>query len=232
MSQCRHCGRDNEDGVTKCVECGLEMAPSPTWRLLSSAIVGIKARRPRRIIVGIVILFGVLVVYLLALGPILRLYGVRPFSGWDRLPAIVRMVYEPLDKMPIPEPVGKWLRGYNRWWMRASSEKTDFVRQIAQIDSWIKPGKLQSDVIGALGEPLWWTTNADRVVAQFSFGPPAVPFDILTNGFRIEFSNGVVVAKTATTVLSDGKRGDGAANEGEPIRSETNRASPAAGSGR
>jgi hypothetical protein len=89
--------------------------------------------------------------------------------------------------------------------MRASSEKADFVEQIAQIDSWIRPGMLQSDVIRTLGEPLWWTTNVDRVVGEFRFGPPIVPFDVLTNGFQVEFSNGVVLGKTPTTVLSNGK---------------------------
>src|SRR5262245_46335174 len=103
MSQCRHCGRDNEDGVTKCAECGLEMGPSQSRRLLLSAIDQIKEHRSRRILWGIAVLFGLLLVYLLALGPILRIYGVRPSSGWDRLPAIVRMAYEPLDKMPIPK---------------------------------------------------------------------------------------------------------------------------------
>lgn len=174
-------------------------------RLLSSAIAGIRGRRFRRILGGIAILFGVFVVYLIALGPFLRIYDVRPSNGWERLPTIIRMAYEPLDKTPIPQPVGKWLQGYNRWWMRASSEKADFIAQIAQIDNRIRPGMLQSDVVRALGEPLWWMTNADRVLGQFSFGPPIVPFDILTNGFRIEFSNGVVVAKTPTTVLSNGK---------------------------
>ena len=154
---------------------------------------------------GIAILLGVLVVYLLSLGPMLRIYGVRPSSGWERLPGFVRMVYEPLDRMPVPEPLGKWLRRYNGWWMRASSEKADFVRQMAQIDSAIQPGLLQSDVIRALGEPLWWTTNVDRLTAEYRFGSPGVPFDILTNGFRIEFSNGVVVGKTPTTVLSNEK---------------------------
>lgn len=89
--------------------------------------------------------------------------------------------------------------------MRASSEKADYISQIAQIDSWLRPGLLQTDVIRALGEPLWWQTNAERLVAEYSFGPPIVPFDILTNGFLIEFSNGVVVGKAPRRVLSNGK---------------------------
>src|SRR4030095_11057430 len=140
---------------------------------------------------------------LLALGPILRLYGVRPSRGWERLPAIVRMAYEPLDKMPVPEPIAKCLRGYNRWWMRANSEKADFIKQVAQIDSWLKLGMRQSEVMAAWGEPLWWETNADKVAAEYMLDPPAAPFDILTNGFRIEFSNGVVIAKRPNTVLSN-----------------------------
>ncbi len=169
-------------------------------------MAGMKTRRFRRIVRRIAILFGLLLIYLLALGPVLRIYGVRPSGGWERLPVVVRFVYEPLDKLPIPDPVGKWLRGYNGWWMRASSEKADFVRQMAQLESLIKPGMLQSDVVRALGEPLWWTTNEGCVIGEFIFAPPIVSFDVLTKGFRIEFSNGVVVRRTPRTGLSNGKR--------------------------
>jgi hypothetical protein len=163
---------------------------------------------PRRILLAVGALFGVLIVYLLDLGPILRLYGVRPSSGWGRLPVIVRIVYKPIDHLPFPAPVARVLRGYNGWWMRASSEKADFVKQMTQLNSSITIGMLQADVINALGEPALWDTNADRVVADYRFMPPFVPFDILTNGLRIDFSNGVVVGKSPTTVLSNGKARD------------------------
>ena len=205
MKKCRHCGRENEDGLTMCVECGLEMSPSPARRFLAklpSAIGAIDPTWPQRILVGLCVLFAVLVVYLLSLGPILRFYGVRPSSGWNRLPAIVRIVYEPIKHMPMPESMARMLRGYNRWWLRGSSVNTDYVRQMAQIDRSITVGMSQSDVVRMLGKPLMWYTNGDCLVADYSFPPPITDFDVLTNGFRIEFSNGMVVGKSPNTVLS------------------------------
>ena len=71
-----------------------------------------------------------------------------------------------------------------------------------QIESAINPGMTQSNVIRMLGQPLWWDTNTNGTVATYMFGSPMVGFDILTNGFRIEFSNAVVVRKLPITVLS------------------------------
>jgi hypothetical protein len=32
MQTCRHCGKENEDGIALCSECGLELGPSPLAR--------------------------------------------------------------------------------------------------------------------------------------------------------------------------------------------------------
>jgi hypothetical protein len=188
------------------------MSPSPSSQLLARLPVLLRAAKtgwPRRILLAVGALFGVLVLYLLGLGPILRLYGVRPSSGWDRLPAVVRIIYKPIDHLPIPERLARILRGYNGWWMRASTEQADFAKQMTQLNSSITIGMLQTDVISALGEPVWWQTNKDRVAAEYIFMPPLLPpFDILTNGVRIDFSNGVVVGKSPTTILSNGKTRD------------------------
>jgi outer membrane protein assembly factor BamE (lipoprotein component of BamABCDE complex) len=92
--------------------------------------------------------------------------------------------------------------------MRAGSEKADFVRHMAEIEGSIRVGMLASDVIHALGEPLLWQTNADGVFADYWFQPPTGSFDVLTNGLKITFSNGVVVGKAPNTVLSNGRRND------------------------
>jgi hypothetical protein len=187
------------------------MSPSPTSQVLArlpSLLRATKTGWPRRILLALGALFVVLTIYLLGLGPILRLYGVRPSSGWERLPVIVRIVYKPIDHLPVPAPVARVLRGYNGWWMRASSEKADFVKWITQLNSAITIGMPQTDVIKALGEPVLWHTNEDRVAAEYVFMPPFVPYDILTNGVRIDFSNGVVIGKSPTTVLSNGKAPD------------------------
>ena len=212
MKECRHCGTENEDSLTLCVECGLDMSPSPARQIIAklpSAIDKTERSWLRYIVTGLAVLFGIFGIYLLSLGPILRYYGVQPSSGWNRLPSIVRALYGPLDKMPIPEPIARMLRGYNQWWMRANAEKAlaDWGRRIGQIDQYISVGTQQTNVISMLGQPETWDTNGGHIVASYTFPLPTMDYDIITNGFWITFANGIVVGKTPITIRVGRSRG-------------------------
>jgi len=37
MKTCRHCATDNQDGASLCIECGLELSPSPSTRAAAAA---------------------------------------------------------------------------------------------------------------------------------------------------------------------------------------------------
>ena len=130
MKHCRHCGTENEDGALTCIECELSLSPSPAAQLLARLPSALRTANKAwlwRAIVVVAVPLLVLAVYLLSLGPILRFYGAKPSSAWSRVPPLVRAVYQPLDKMPVPESLGRMLRSYNRWWMGADNEKADFI---------------------------------------------------------------------------------------------------------
>src|SRR5437660_2373793 len=130
MKKCRHCGTENEQEALLCPECGLDFSPSSAAQLvvkLMSVLRAINTSWLRRALVIVAAALLVLAVYLLSLGPVLRVYGAKPSNVWGRVPPPVRAVYEPQDHMPIPEPLARMLRGYNRWWMGAGKEKVEFI---------------------------------------------------------------------------------------------------------
>ena len=203
MKKCRHCGTQNEDGAISCSECGLDLGPSPAAQLaakLPSAIGAINTKWLWRLclVIGIPILL--LAVYLLSLGPILRFYEAKPSSVWSRVPGVVRAMYEPLDRMPIPEALGRPLRRYNQWWMGVEKDEREFRSLMARIDGSITNGVPQAEVTRLLGEPITWSTNADTVEAHYFYMPEVVLYGgYFTNGFNIAFSNGAVVRKSYAT---------------------------------
>ena len=202
MKKCRHCGTGNEDGAVACSECGLHLAPSAVARVaanLPSAILASNTKWLWRLslIIGIPPLL--LAVYLLSLGPILKFYGAKPSNVWSRVPAGIRMIYEPLDHAPVPQPLAGLLLRYNQWWMGVEHDRRAFRNLMAQIDKSITNGMAQPQVVALLGEPLASFTNADTIEAHWFYMPEAVTYGYVTNGFVIAFANGVVVRKDPIT---------------------------------
>ena len=204
MKKCRHCGTQNEDGVIGCSECGLDLGPSPAAQLaakLPSAIGTINTKWLWRLSLVIGIPFLLLAAYLLSLGPILRFYGAKPSGVWSHVPRVVRVVYEPLDRMRIPEALGRPLHWYNQWWMGVEKDKREFRSLMDWIDSSITIGVSQAEVTRLLGQPIAWLTNTDTVEAHYIYMPEVVLYGgSFTNGFHITFSNGVVVCKSYATI--------------------------------
>lgn len=203
MKKCRHCGNENEDGALACSECGLDLAPSPAAQLVARLPSALRATNTKwfwRISLPVGVLLLALVVYLLSLGPILRFYGAKPFNVWSRVPAPIRVIYEPQDRMPVPEPLGRLLRRYNQWWMGVERDKREFLQFMARIDSSITNGMEQSGVLALLGQPAGWFTNAGSVEAHYTYLLEAITYgDYRTNGFVICFSNGLVFRKSPIT---------------------------------
>lgn len=69
----------------------------------------------RRTLLSCGAVFGVLVVYALSLGPVLKLCGAKTKTGWNGLPVAVRFIYAPLRG--APEPLAGALDHYVRWWV-------------------------------------------------------------------------------------------------------------------
>jgi hypothetical protein len=184
----------------------LDFAPSPAAQLvakLPSAILATDTKWLWRIslVIGVPVL--VLAAYLLSQGPILRLYGAKPSSISRRVPAPVRMLYQPLDRMPMP--LGRLLRRYNLWWMDVEHDKREVRKLVARIDTSITNGMERSDVIKLLGQPAGWFTNAGGVQALYMYWPEVATSGriygaYMTNGFNIWFSNGLVLSKSPITV--------------------------------
>jgi hypothetical protein len=200
MKKCRHCRTDNEDAATICTECGLDLSPSPAAKLvrrLPSAFRGIDTKWLWRIslIVGLPILL--LALYLLSLGPIFRFYGAKPPNVWSRVPSAVRVIYEPLDRLPIPGPLARMLRHYNYWWMDVEGDKKKLSKLFTQIDISITNGMPQNQVVGFLGPPIMWSTNGNMIEATYEFVPLGrIPYGSFTSGFTMTFSNSVVLRKS------------------------------------
>lgn len=72
---------------------------------------------------------------------------------------------------------------------------TDFVAYVSRVDTLLKPGTTLRDAIATLGPPLSSETNGLQVAATYCFGVPPMMVGMLTNGFNLAFSNGVLVAK-------------------------------------
>jgi len=189
--------------VLACSECGLDLGPAPAARFLAklpSALRGVNMTWLRRISLGVGVLLFALGAYFLSLGPVLRFYGAKPpFAVWNRVPPAIRLIYEPQDRMALPEPIGRLLRRYTQWWMGVDRDKKEFLKLIARIDSSVTNGMEQSVVLGLLGEPVSSFTNGDTVEAHFTYLAEAITYGSMTNGFVIWFSNGVVFGKSPST---------------------------------
>ncbi len=202
MKKCRHCGTGNEDAAESCTECGLDLGPSVVARLaaaLPSAVRATNTTWPKRLLWLVSVPILLVALYLLSLGPILRFYGAKPSNVWSRVPAVVRMIYEPLDRAPIPQPLAGLLLRYNQWWMGVEQDKRAFRKLMAQIDKSITNGMPQSQVFALLGEPLASFTNAGTIEAHWFYMPEAILYGYMTNGFVITFTNGEVLRKAAIT---------------------------------
>jgi len=203
MKKCRHCGTGNEDGAAACTECGLELGPSAVARVaanLPSAIMATNREWLWRISLIIGIPLVLLTVYLLSLGPILKFYGAKPSNVWSLVPAGIRMIYEPLDRAPLPQPLAGLLLRYNQWWMGVEHDKRAFRNLMVQIDKSITNGMALSQVVALLGEPLALLTNGDTIQANFIYMPEVITCGgYFTNGFVVAFTNGVVVRKAPIT---------------------------------
>ncbi len=199
MKKCRHCGSENKDGATACSECGLDLGPSSPPLFLARLHSAIRAANTtwlRRSAFGLGALLVALGLYFLSLGPVLRFCGAKPPFVWSQAPTVVRIIYEPQDRMPLPEPLGRFLRGYNGWWMGVDRDKKEFLKLMAWIDSSVTNGRRQSAVLGRLGEPVSSFTNGGIVEAHFNYLAEAITYGSETNGFVIWFSNGVVFGKS------------------------------------
>ena len=203
MKKCRHCGTENQDEALACSECGLQLAPSPAGRFLAKLPSALRAANMTwlwRISLGVGVLLLPLAVYFLSLGPILRFYGAKPTSAvWSRLPAAIRVVYEPQDRMRPPQPFAHLLVRYNRWWMGVDRDKKKFLMLMARIDSLVTNGVEQSAVLELLGQPVVSLTNDSIVEAHYVYLAEAITYGSMTNGFVIWFSNGVVSGKSPST---------------------------------
>jgi hypothetical protein len=200
MKKCRHCRTDNEEVATICTECGLDLSPSPTAKLITRLPSAFRALDTKwlwrgSLIVGLPILL--LALYLFSLGPILRFYGAKPWNVWNRVPSAVRVLYKPLDSFPIPAPLARLLGRYNQWCMGVDSDKKKLAKLISQLDRSITNGTTQTQVVELLGQPTMWDTNENMIYAYFHIVPLGANFyGNITSGFTITFSNGAVFQKS------------------------------------
>jgi len=202
MRTCRSCGTKNPDDVNVCAECGLDLSPSPVMEFMAKLrAVGQSPHAVwfRRIALAFVALFGFLAVYLLSFGPVARLYGANPYNLLTRLPPALRILYSPMDHIPMPTVLSTTLRRYNYWCMGIDRQQKDFLALMVRIDEHITAGMPYSEVVSSIGQPLWSDTNGNQVHAIFHFQAPAVGYELITNGFSIVFSNGLVVKKSPST---------------------------------
>ncbi len=78
----------------------------------------------------------------------------------------------------------------------------NFIRTMDQLDRALQPGMTYSNVVDLLGAPIAIGTNGSVLIAHFMFSPPTLPHDCLTNGYSIEFTNGVIIRKSPTLMGS------------------------------
>jgi hypothetical protein len=69
----------------------------------------------KRTVRVVLFVLGAFTLYALSFGPVLRVCGVRPSTGWSGLPSGVRLVYAPLTH--APEPLAGVLDHYVQWWI-------------------------------------------------------------------------------------------------------------------
>jgi hypothetical protein len=53
--------------------------------------------------------------YCLSVGPVLKLCGAKPSTGWSGLPTEIQFIYTPLRD--VPEPLARVLDHYVEWWI-------------------------------------------------------------------------------------------------------------------
>ncbi len=82
---------------------------------------------------ALVLIGGLLLLYALSFGPVLRFYGANGHTGGAFLPAWVRTVYQPL--MRTPEPLAGVLNRYEEWWTENVPDSTNAVPWKTIIDA-------------------------------------------------------------------------------------------------
>ena len=178
------------------------MSPPPLLKFIAKARTFKLRACPvwfRRIVLVIAALFGTLAAYLLSFGPVARFYGANPYNAWSRLPPAFRALYKPMDHIPMPRALAATLGRYNHWWMAVDRQQKEFINLMARIDSSIRLGMTHSEVVATIGPPLSSDSQGNQVFATYVFQAPGVGYDLITNGFTIAFSNGVVVRKSPIT---------------------------------
>jgi hypothetical protein len=73
-----------------------------------------------------------------------------------------------------------------------------FRKRIEQVDAAITVGMPYSNLVAKIGEPFLSRTNNGAIMALYRYDP-GVFHDLITNGFRVDVSNGVVVGKSEIT---------------------------------
>ena len=56
-----------------------------------------------------------------------------------------------------------------------------------------------SDLVAKIGEPLFSNTNGGWVMTIYNHDPPVLFYDMITNGFSVDVSNGIVIRKSPVT---------------------------------
>ena len=76
---------------------------------------------------------GLLLLYALSFGPVIRFYGANGHTGGAFLPAWVRTVYQPLNR--TPEPLAGVLNRYTEWWVNNVPDSTNTAPWKTIIDA-------------------------------------------------------------------------------------------------
>jgi hypothetical protein len=75
-----------------------------------------------------------------------------------------------------------------------------FQETMAQVGAVIEPGMQYSDLVKQIGQPFICSTNGDAIMAIYHFDPAIAAYGlILTNGYRVDVSKGIVVTKSTMT---------------------------------
>jgi len=58
-----------------------------------------------------------IVLYVLSIGPVLRLSHVKPYSSGGPWPRFIEVIYYPILHLPSWEPYDRFMEHYVRWWI-------------------------------------------------------------------------------------------------------------------
>lgn len=74
-----------------------------------------------------------------------------------------------------------------------------FQKQMEQVDASINIGMPYSNLVAKIGEPIFSNTNDGWVMTIYNFEPHVAFHDMITTGFRVDVSNGIVIRKSPIT---------------------------------